>query len=492
MFRRTRCSRTGRVVAILVTITLPWLCGPAQLGEAATAEARPKAAREAGQGRPLSLAEQRAIRGSATWPGTPRSWQFDHATLGGYGRVNCLSGNHHLAIPLVGWTGKGGGLQFGRITVENQPGDHTTTYTLDEIYQLTREQRTGTLPYDHLFSYDATGNRLTKTTGAGTETCTYGDNDQILTAGGKTYAHDNDGNMTGVTVGGQTTSLQWDYNNKLKQITYPAGATNTFQTNDAGQRVSKTDSGGTTTSLFDSEEAPWAVLADSRAAALKGARTRGGVTGLISERQGSTSRFYHADQLASTRGLTSTSQTITDTREFDAWGLLVTSTGSTATPFGFAGGHGYQRDADSGLMLLGKRYYDASIGRFISRDPIGHQGGLNLYGYCGNDPVSLADPEGCAAPLAVYYVGVGAMFITTYILLQLAIRNYFENTHARAQAQYWTAGQIMESRRHGQGPTPTERPAGPLPVDLVRRSGHRQAGAAVGSQRQCWLLDQSP
>src|SRR5262249_1183859 len=57
-------------------------------------------------------------------------------------------------------------------------------------------------------------------------------------------------------------------------------------------------------------------------------------------------------------------------------------------------GHGYQADADSGLMLLGARYYDASIGRFISRDPIGYEGGLNLYAYCEDDPVDGADATG--------------------------------------------------------------------------------------------------
>ena len=59
--------------------------------------------------------------------------------------------------------------------------------------------------------------------------------------------------------------------------------------------------------------------------------------------------------------------------------MLIASTGSNPTPFGFVGGSQYQTDADSGLMLLGHRYYDASIGRFISRDPI----------YAGDFPLPL-------------------------------------------------------------------------------------------------------
>jgi len=40
------------------------------------------------------------------------------------------------------------------------------------------------------------------------------------------------------------------------------------------------------------------------------------------------------------------------------------------------------------------RYYDANLGRFISEDPIGHNGGLNLYAYVGGNPVMLVDPSG--------------------------------------------------------------------------------------------------
>ncbi|MFN3652080.1 MAG: RHS repeat-associated core domain-containing protein [Armatimonadota bacterium] len=133
-------------------------------------------------------------------------------------------------------------------------------------------------------------------------------------------------------------------------------------------------------------------MADSRAD-----YTRGGVTGLISEREGTTTRTYHGDQLGSTRGLTSSSQSVTHSRDYDAFGMTVGGTG-LPTPFGFVGGQGYQKDPDSGLMLLGARYYDPSVGRFISRDPIGYAGGLNLYGYCGNNPVGASDPSGLISP----------------------------------------------------------------------------------------------
>ena len=53
-------------------------------------------------------------------------------------------------------------------------------------------------------------------------------------------------------------------------------------------------------------------------------------------------------------------------------------------------------DDVSGLAYYGFRYYSASLGRFINRDPIGEAGGLNVYGFAGNDGINGGDLYGLA------------------------------------------------------------------------------------------------
>lgn len=82
---------------------------------------------------------------------------------------------------------------------------------------------------------------------------------------------------------------------------------------------------------------------------------------------------------------------------FDAYGALraaaTADAADTFDPIGFGGQHGYYHDY-SGLYLLTHRYYDAGTGRFVTRDPIGYKGGINLYGFAGNNPVNESDPSG--------------------------------------------------------------------------------------------------
>ncbi len=63
-------------------------------------------------------------------------------------------------------------------------------------------------------------------------------------------------------------------------------------------------------------------------------------------------------------------------------------------PYGYNGQWGYYTDFETGLALCTHRYYDPHNGRWLTRDPIGYDGGVNLYGYVGGNPVGWVDPEG--------------------------------------------------------------------------------------------------
>ena len=55
---------------------------------------------------------------------------------------------------------------------------------------------------------------------------------------------------------------------------------------------------------------------------------------------------------------------------------------------------GRQFDVETGLYYYRARYYNPYIGRFLQTDPVGYSGDMNLYRYCKNNPVALADPSG--------------------------------------------------------------------------------------------------
>ncbi len=68
--------------------------------------------------------------------------------------------------------------------------------------------------------------------------------------------------------------------------------------------------------------------------------------------------------------------------------------------------------SEPGLHYNWHRYYHPETGRYITADPIGLAGGMNLYAYVQNDPVNLIDPTGeWVAPAIVGVYSVGAVLI---------------------------------------------------------------------------------
>ena len=131
---------------------------------------------------------------------------------------------------------------------------------------------------------------------------------------------------------------------------------------------------------------------------------------LLSRRVGTglaaTSTFYTFDPQGNVAQRLDASANVLGVYAFDAYGLR-TATDTTTDPYaGFEGGWGYYADAETGLSLLGHRYYDTGTGRFVTRDPIGYDGGINLYRYTQNNPVNRSDPSGLMPPFALAGGGV--------------------------------------------------------------------------------------
>jgi RHS repeat-associated protein len=107
--------------------------------------------------------------------------------------------------------------------------------------------------------------------------------------------------------------------------------------------------------------------------------------------------------------LTGSSGTVTANYTYAPYGTT-SSTGTANASFQFSG---RENDGASNLYYYRARYYSAQAGRFISQDPIGLLGGINLYAYVDGNPISLVDPLGeswqTAAGCFIKGAGVGAL-----------------------------------------------------------------------------------
>ena len=99
--------------------------------------------------------------------------------------------------------------------------------------------------------------------------------------------------------------------------------------------------------------------------------------------------------------LANSSGSIVESYVYDAYGNVTIKNGSGNVISTSAYGNrflfqGREYDYTTQLYHFRARWYDPETGRWLSNDPIGISGGLNLYAFCGNDPVNFVDPMGWA------------------------------------------------------------------------------------------------
>jgi RHS repeat-associated protein len=103
--------------------------------------------------------------------------------------------------------------------------------------------------------------------------------------------------------------------------------------------------------------------------------------------------FYHFDGIGNTIAMTDSNGNMVNKYAYDEFGNLLNAVEGISDPFLYVGQYGVM-DEDNGLLFMRARYYDPVVGRFISKDPIGYLGGINLYAYAGNNPIKNIDPLG--------------------------------------------------------------------------------------------------
>jgi len=289
----------------------------------------------------------------------------------------------------------------GRLAQKTLPGGITQTYQYDAASRLTQVQykKADGTPIDQLdLGYDAEGNITQKKLANGSL-----NQDTALTASfdaanrmtginvsGNTYAlaYDANGNLIGKTNtadANDSTVYTWDARNRLSGITAP-GLAASFQYDPLGRRIERTVNGETTSYLYDGIQAIGEVRAGQTTALLTGLSIDEAIA-----RYASSGRLAQlTDQLGSVM------------RQIDEAGATQSRTAYSpygeATTTGDDGGNSTEytaRENDgTGLYFYRARYYDPVLKRFISEDPIGTAGGVNLYAYVEGNPINMVDPTG--------------------------------------------------------------------------------------------------
>ncbi|RYG15418.1 hypothetical protein EON82_26240, partial [bacterium] len=186
--------------------------------------------------------------------------------------------------------------------------------------------------------HDGNGNRTSKTLGGVTQSYTVDNGDKLtsISQGGttvKSYTYDAAGRTKTVVSSAGTTTFNYDYESRVTGITYPGGGSNSFTYNGLDTRVGKVDSVGTATYRRDGACVLAPVLSDGLAVYTPG----------VSQRRSGATTYDLSDRLGSATRQTNAATSTTATRSYDAFGMLLASTGTPQGPFGFAGGTATRR-----------------------------------------------------------------------------------------------------------------------------------------------------
>ncbi len=331
-------------------------------------------------------------------PGTPSTGQWTETRTFTKNHADSLQAYSNSALNnLLGVTVTYDSLN--RLKTQQYNGELKRAFTYDSLGRLTNacdlSGPTCTNEWGWTgpaYVYDSAGNRLV----AGELVANVGAGNRLAYSAGWYFTYDANGNMVSKCSGyvycyiGQ--QYTWDALGRLKQVlTGPGAFVDSFAYDPFGRRVRKTTASGNQWYVYDGDQV--ALDLNNSFAVTNQYGHLPGSDRLFSIKNASWSGVVLTDPvIGSVHGIARDSAGAPLKKyDLNAWGRIASPDTGVVTRFRMAG---REYDPESGLYYMRARYYDPELGRFLTEDPIGIMGGLNLYAYSGNDPISGSDPFG--------------------------------------------------------------------------------------------------
>ena len=287
-------------------------------------------------------------------------------------------------------TGTQAGVTLGGVTSEITAGNNALdiSYNYDVRGQLLEERRNGA---SVCYAYDKAGNRIRKTDAQGEIRYLYNEKNQLVEeespADRKQFSYDRQGGI--IEEKNAAGIRRFSYNSRRQQTR--------VETETGNVQENRYDAEGLRFELLENGRRTSFVYHDGELLQEEGREEQGTSyhlgAGMEAFRRGQELSYYHRDEQLSTVFVTDGQGEIRNSYQYDAFGIPLETTEQLNNRIRYTG---QQYDDVTGQYYLRARYYNPVAGRFMQEDV--YQGdGLNLYAYCGNNPVVYDDPSGYAS-----------------------------------------------------------------------------------------------
>jgi RHS repeat-associated protein len=275
----------------------------------------------------------------------------------------------------------------GNVTSEVNRLAEETTYSYDALDRLAglNSPGPGSTPYE----YDRAGNR----TKSGSTTYSYNALNQLTSdSAGTTYSYDGDGRLTKAKGEAGATAYGWDPLDQLRSIATP-GHEITYSYDALGRRSVRTQGESTQVAHYgDLGDDP--ILDTNTAGEMTGSYVQG-PAGLLEQRSEGTTSYPLADRHGDVTTISGEAGEVESRQSYGPWGEVLEG---PQLEMGYLGAQERRTDPEAGLIQMGARPYDPSLGSFLSEDPVlGHVGNgasLDHYPYVWDNPLNRYDLNG--------------------------------------------------------------------------------------------------